>query len=109
MIHLNILKFQDFIMLNNFLHIHDHFNNRLPSSLLDKYEFIHKNHNHETRISNAYCIKLPISRTIEFGVHSQSGQASRQWNRLQIILKNLNKLPRNSCKETIHKYLIDTY
>ena len=105
----NILKFQDFIMLNNFLHIHDHFNNRLPSSLLDKYEFIHKNHNHETRISNAYCIKLPISRTIEFGVHSQSGQASRQWNRLQIILKNLNKLPRNSCKETIHKYIIDTY
>ena len=105
----NILKFQDFIMLNNFLHIHDHFNNNLPSSLLDKYQYIHQNHHHETRISNADCIKLPVSRTIEFGTHSLSGQACRQWNRLQIVIKNLNKLSRFSCKKIIHKYIIDTY
>ena len=105
----NILKFQDSIMLNNFIYIHDHFNNRLPSPLLNKYEFLHTKHNHQTRISNAFCLKLPISKTIKFGIHSLSGQASRQWNRLQVTLKNLNLLPRNSCKETIYKHIINTY
>ena len=105
----NILKFQDFIKLSNFIYIHDHFNNRLPSSLLNKYEYIHTNHNHQTRISHASCVKLSNSNTIEYGIHSISGQACRHWNSLQVTIKNLNTLPRNSCKEIIRKYIIDTY
>ena len=105
----NILKFQDFIKLSNFIYIHDHFNNRLPSSLLNKYEYIHTKHNHQTRISHASCVKLSNSNTIEYGIHSISGQACRHWNSLQVTIKNLNTLPRNSCKEIIRKYIIDTY
>ena len=108
---LNILKFQDTIMLNNFVYIHDHFSHRLPSALLDKYEYIHEGHEHNTRISSAHCIKLPKSRTIEFGIHSISGQASRHWNHLNITLSkaNIHQLSRTSCKEIISKHLISKY
>ena len=108
---LNILKFQDTIMLNNFVYIHDHFSHRLPSALLDKYEYIHEGHEHNTRISSAHCIKLPKSRTVEFGIHSISGQASRHWNHLNITLSkaNIHQLSRTSCKEIISKHLISKY
>ena len=107
---LNVLKFQDTIKLNNFLYVHDHFNYNLPSALLDKFEYVHQNHDHKTRISTANCVKLPKSNTFEFGIHSVNGQACRHWNHLQVLLNTkLNDLSRNSCKQIITKYFLDSY
>ena len=107
---LNILKFQDIIKLNNFLHIHDHFNYNLPNALLDKFEYVHRNHDHKTRISTANCVKVPKSNTREYGIHSVVGQASRHWNLLHVTLsEKLHERTRTSCKEIISKHLIEFY
>ena len=107
---LNILKFQDSIKLNNFLHVHDHFNYNLPNALLDKFEYVHRNHDYKTMISTENCVKVPKSNTSEYRIHSVVGQASRHWNLLHVTLsKKLHQLPRNSCKEIISKHLIDSY
>ena len=108
---LNILKFQDIIKLNNYLYIHDHFNLNLPTSLLDNFKFIKTSHNHNTRISGANCVELPKSNTLEYGIHSVFGQASRHWNHFQVILNDskLHTLSKYSCKELISKHLMNSY
>ena len=107
---LNILKFHDIIKLNNYLYIYDHFNHQLPIALLDRYEYIHAEHEHNTRISSGYCVKLPKSNTIEYGIHSVTGQASRNWNYFNVVLKSmkLHEKSKNACKEIIKKHIINS-
>ena len=106
-----ILKFKDNLILNNYLYVHDNLNRRLPSALLDKFKYRSQVHQHETRIAVHKCISLPKSRTVAYGIHSVEGMASRDWNRLQVLLSshNLHLQSRSSCKKHILKHFIDSY
>ena len=107
----NILKFQDNISINNYSLIHDHFSNHLPSALLNKYEYIHNGHNHPTKLSNSFCVKVPKSRTLDYGIYSIQGQASRTWNHYHtsLIDKKLHLLSRTSCKNIIKTHILNSY
>ena len=106
-----ILKFSDNITLNNYLYVHDSFTRRVPSPLQGNFKYIHDTHNHHTRNSKMQCVKLPISRTIEYGIHSIISQSARSWNSLQIThpKENLHLLSRNQCKQKLKLYFTNTY
>ena len=106
-----ILKFKDNISLNNYLYVHDSLNRKLPFALLDKFNHLHKVHNHKTRNSLFQCVTLPSNRTIVYGIHSIMSMSARTWNRLQITLstQNLHLQSRTSCKKHIFDYFIASY
>ena len=107
----NILKFKDNITLNNYIYVHDSMKGRLPFVLSNNFEYLEDNHTHDTRILALQCVKLPVSRTLTYGIHSVTGQSSRAWNYLQINCskENLHSRPRGTCKERITKFFIDNY
>ena len=84
---------------------------RLPFVLSNNFEYLEDNHTHDTRILALQCVKLPVSRTLTYGIHSVTGQSSRAWNYLQINCskENLHSRPRGTCKERITKFFIDNY
>ena len=53
------------------------------SFLTNNFDFLHEIHNHDARTSALYCVKLPISRTLVYGIHSVKCQSARSWNYLQ--------------------------
>ena len=106
-----ILKFTDNIKLYNYIYVHDNMNRRLPSTLLNKFTYIHDSHGINTRNSSLQCVTLPADRTIIYGIHSITSQAARTWNFLQInhFKDNLHLLSRNLCKKKLTAYFIDSY
>ena len=97
-----ILKFRDNVTLNNYLYVHDSFTRRVPSPLQGNFKYIHVTHSHRTRNSKMQCVKLPISRTIEYGIHSIISQSARSWNSLQVTLlkDTLHLLSRNQWEKS---------
>ena len=106
-----ILKFRDNVILSNYLYVHNTFTRRIPTILQNKFTYLHTNHNHLTRNSKLQCVKLPISRTIEYGIHSINGQSARNWNTLQINLfkESSTNITRNRCKTKLKAYFLDSY
>ena len=107
----NILKFKDNITLNNYMYIHDSMKGRLPFVLSNSFEYLHDTHSHGTRNLASQCVKLPVSRTLTYGIHSVTGQSSRAWNYMQIhcLRENLHSKPRDACKDKITKFSITSY
>ena len=105
-----ILKFEDQIKLNNFFHVHDSINRKIPPSLQDIFEYQQNIHVHNTRSSAQYCVKIPKTHTITFGINSITGQAARDWNFFQMSSrKNLNVLSRAVCKEELTDFILTSY
>ena len=114
-----ILKFKDNISLNNFLYVHNSLNRRLPTALQDKFVYLRNSHLHTTRKSTYQCVKLPSSRTIDYGIKSITGQSARAWNYLQINnYQQLNCISddkilylhsRSICKKKLKQYFLDSY
>ena len=97
-----ILKFKDNITLNNYIYVHDSFTGRLPLVLAYKFKYLHDFHDHNTRQAALRCVKLPISRTLKYGIHSVTGQSARAWNYLQINCSfNMYFSTRKVCKKII--------
>ena len=65
------------------MYVHDSLKGCLPSFLTNNFDYLHEIHNHDTRTSALYCVKLPISRTLVYGIHSVKDQSARSWNYLQ--------------------------
>ena len=107
----SLLKFQDTIRIQNFIFVHDNINRRLPYPLLNQFEYIKENSPHDTRIAKKLCVKLQKCRTINYGLKSICGNASRSFNSLQVHLEKdqLHTKSRNICKNVITSYIIDTY
>ena len=104
------LKFEDQIKLNNFFHVHDSINRKIPPSLQDIFEYQQNIHVHNTRSSAQYCVKIPKTHTITFGINSITGQAARDWNFFQMSSrKNLNVLSRAVCKEELTDFILTSY
>ena len=97
-----ILKFEDQIKLSGYFHVHDSINRKLPPSLQDKFQYLNGGHAHETKLSSRYCVKLPKSNTINYGINSITGQSARSWNSFHVTLKkNLHVLSRAECKREL--------
>ena len=106
----NILKFEDQIKLSNYFHVHDSINRKLPPSLQDKFQYLHEIHTHKTKSSDQFCVKLPKTNTVNYGINSITGQAARSWNDLHLSMnKNLHILSRAVCKHEITKFMFETY
>ena len=108
---MKILKLKDNITLNNYLYVHDSLSRRIPSPLQQKFTYIQDKHSYCTRNSDKKCVNLPISRTIEYGIHSITSQSARSWTHIQIIYQkdDLHISSRNQCKQKIKLHFIDTY
>ena len=105
-----ILKFEDQIKLNNFLHVYDSINRITPPSLQDIFVYQNATHIHDTRTSAQSCVTLPKTHTLTFGIKSITGQAARAWNYFHMnSQKNLNTLSRTVCKETILENILLSY
>ena len=105
-----ILKFEDLIRINNYFHVHDSINRKLPPSLQDQFHYIHGNHAHQTKLSTQYCVKVPKSNTVTYGINSITGQSARSWNFFHMeIKKNLHIMSRPVCKEEITKFIFNSY
>ena len=88
--HLNILKFSDFINLQNFLYAHDSLKSNLPISLRGKLHFL--DHNHETRLQGENSqLTRPRSNTVNYGSKTIKNRAIDGILSVAIILK-LNSL-----------------
>ena len=101
-----VLKFKDIITLNNYLY--DNFKGLLPTALLNKFAYLHDSHDHNTHNASLHCVKLPVSRTLVYGIHSISGQAARAWNYLHIkcAQNNLHTRSRSVCKKLLINVLL---
>ena len=75
-----ILKFRDNITLNNFVFVHDSFKGILPHILNNNFVYLQNLHDHNTRISSLYHVKLPESNTLIYRINSITGQSARAWN-----------------------------
>ena len=105
-----ILKFKDNITLNNYIYVHDSFTGRLPLVLADNFKYLHDFHDHNTRQAALRCVKLAISRTLKYGIHSVTGQSARAWNYLQINCSfNMYFSPRKICKKIISQFFLNNY
>ena len=105
-----ILKFEDQIKINNYFHVHDSINRQLPPSLQDKFQYLHGLHPHKTKSSDQYCVRLPKTSTITYGINSITGQAARAWNYFHTsIKKNLHIISRPVCKQELTQFIFDTY
>ena len=93
------------------MYVHASLTGCLPSVLTNNFDYLHEIHNHDTRTSALYCVKLPISRTLVYGIHSVNGQSVRSWNYLQTncSASNLYLRHRGVCKQAIIQYFIDSY
>ena len=106
----SILKFQDQIRLNNYFHVHDSINRQLPPSLQENFHYLHDIHAHKTKSSDQFCVKLPKTHTITYGINSITGQAARSWNYFHsVVKKNLHILSRPVCKQELIKFILNTY
>ena len=93
------------------MYVHDSLKGWLPSVLTNNFDYLHEIHNHDTRTLALYFVKIPISRTLVYGIHSVKGQSARSWNYLQTncSASNLYQSHRGVCKQVITQYFIDSY
>ena len=91
---LKILKIFDLVKCLNIFFIHKFLNNRLPSDLLDFFEFnqlgAEGDGNQVTRGANMRLLFVPSYNTITFGIKSFSKISITQWNNLQRTYPNIN-------------------
>ena len=81
--HLNILKFNDFVNLQNFLYAHDSLKGTLPIALRGKLHFL--DHNHGTRLQGGNAqLTRPRSNTVNYGTKSIKNRAIDVWNTICI-------------------------
>ena len=93
------------------MYVHDGLKGYLSSVLTNNFDYLHEICNHDMRTSALYCVKLPISRTLVYGIHSVKGKSARAWNYLQTncSASNLYLSHRGVCKPVIAQYFIDSY
>ena len=101
-----ILKFRDIITLNNFIFVHDSLKGNLPQILNNNFVYLQNLHDHNTRISSQYHVKLPKSNTLTYGINSITGQSARAWNYFQSKFDNLCYKSRRFCKNVITPFYI---
>ena len=83
-----ILKFFDKISLGNCIFISDSLNRRLPVVFHNWFTLISDTHEHNTRLSEVGCLKIPHHNTKTYGRYSLIINAAYKWNYFQKLYKN---------------------
>ena len=107
---LRILKFKDFVSLQNCLLVHDSLNNKLPSCFSDFFTLISQVGNKSTRNSNLGCLFVNHSNTTKYGLNSINRKCINNWNFLTRTLNlNLSSLSRLTLKQKVSAYFLNQY
>ena len=109
-----ILKFQDHIVLENCLLIHDFLNNKLPECFDDYFINTENSYNRiSTRNSKIGSIFVPYVKSTKYGLNSIKMKAILSWNNLAKQLQNsennIMSISRTALKKYITESFINTY
>ena len=107
----NILKFNDYVILQNFLFAYDHSHNTLPLSLKNIFIPVTNIHEHNTRNATQNFLSLPLTNTNKYGINSIKYQSISAWNMFVNKFHNLDisSLSKYQCKNQIKNYFINQY
>ena len=107
----NILKFNDYVILQNFLFAYDHSHNTLPLSLQNIFTPVTNIHEHNTRNATQKYLSLPLANTNKYGINSIKYQSISAWNMFVNKFHNLDisSLSKYQCKNQIKNYFINQY
>ena len=107
----NVLKFNDYVTLQNALFAYDHCHNLLPSPLKNSLTLFRNIHDHNTRILTNKHLALPLINTERYGINSIKYQSISAWN---MFLNKFHKfdttsLSKKQYKNEVKKILINSY
>ena len=107
----NVLKFNDYVTLQNALFAYDHCHNLLPSPLKNSLIFVRNIHDHNTRNATNKHLALPLTNTECYGINSIKYQSISTWNMFLNKLHNIDttSLSKNQYKNEIKKFIIKSY
>ena len=108
---MRILKFTDYVYLQNFLFVHDSFEGKLPTVFNDYFMFSNKQHNYHTRAAANNHISLSRKRTMIYGIRSVTYQTAHVWNSIlkENEEKDLSHKSKWVCKKYISNLILDSY
>ena len=122
---LEILKFQDSIVVNNCSFVYDYLNNKLPGSFINTFIRTDDLYKYKTRQATTGKLYLPAYKTSTFGLKCIYKRCINSWNKITTELNlankrnNINnpeitdidllKYSRTILKDKITKYILSTY
>ena len=87
---LKILKFNDYIHLQNCLFMHKFTTHELPKTFNNHFTFLKNRHNHNTRAAESNIINVPLVNTHKYGTLSIKYQCIQDWNNLKRMFPKIN-------------------
>ena len=110
-IKLTLLKLRDIVSLNNYLLIHDYFNEKLPECFSGFFNLAKDTHPHNTRNAASGNLFIPDSDSVRYGRNSIKISSILSWNN---FIKNFPgvdfiQLSRVKIKSFIVNYFLDCY
>ena len=108
---LKMLKIRDIVSLNNFLLIHDYFNDNLPKSFAGFFSLASDIHNHNTRNASCGNLFIPDSESVRYGRNSIKNASILSWNNLikKFPAIDLLHFSRSKFKTFIVNDFLDSY
>ena len=88
---LEILKFQDSIVVNNCKFVYDFLNNNLPGSFNNIFIRTDELHDHTTRQATTGKLYIPSYKTTNFGLKSIYKRCINSWNQLSTEFNLINR------------------
>ena len=105
----NVLKFNDYVTLQNALFAYDHIHNTLPTSLQNIFTLVKNTHEHNTRNSTSQFISLPLINTERYGLNSIKYQSISAWNTFTTKFYEFNTTSKTQYKQQIKKHIFNHY
>ena len=108
---LKILKFTDYVKLQNFLLVHDVINKKTPFVLQNSFSPAKNTHSYATRGAKNHKVVVPKIKKVTYGEYSISYQAATFWNRMvtKHSDKELHLKSRSYCEKFIGDKLLESY
>ena len=85
-----ILKFDDYIHLQNCLFMHKFTTHELPKTFNNHFKLLKNRHNHNTRAAESNMINVPLVNTHKYGTLSIKNQCIQDWNNLKRMFPKIN-------------------
>ena len=107
----NILKFSDYVKLQNFLLVHDNLNNKNPLALQNSFKLAKDVQRYPTRGAENLKVLIPKIRKVTYGKFSINFRAASVWNDYVTKFPNeaLYHRSKQYCKRFITKHIIESY
>ena len=108
---LKILKFRDYVSLQNLLFIHDYFNDKLPECFNGYFTLLRDAHDHETRNAGTGHLVVPPIQSDRYGKKSFKIQSIILWNSFadKFPAEDLTNISRSKFKKILVKDFIENY